>query len=309
MMKYTTKIICFCLSVFISVSLLGQNMKNQFFTWDQFVDNFGKEMVSAESVYDSMKKGGLEENSLSVFDFDFVSDKKENLERLMVFLSEHYPYKKLEITKTEDNWRLNGETDSIPITSDNLMFWALDMYKRGYEFDATLEGYGAPFNPEDMKFPDFDSSKADYYFDEGIAAYNAGNLSGALINWSNAIVINPKDVDALYSRAIVKAELHTWKAALQDYDKAIEIAPNFISAILNRGSVKDENGDYEGAIADYNKVIDLSEKDLDQKAKAYFNRGNTNFNQDDTNGACVDWKMAKELGADYANERLEKYCK
>ena len=42
---------------------------------------------------------------------------------------------------------------------------------------------------------------------------------------------------------------------------------------------------------------------------AYFNRGNSKFNKGDKEGACNDWTNAKELGADYAQERIDNNCK
>lgn len=35
------------------------------------------------------------------------------------------------------------------------------MYKRGYEFDSTLDAYGGLFDTKDSKLPDLDSSKAE----------------------------------------------------------------------------------------------------------------------------------------------------
>ncbi|MDH5434933.1 MAG: hypothetical protein OEY19_13400 [Gammaproteobacteria bacterium] len=284
-------------------------MENQFYNWDDFINNFGKEMVSAENVYLGMVESGLKDFAMSEFDFHFVSDKKENLEELKKFLEKSYPYKVDNIKKYEDLWDLSGVTNKIPVTQELLLYWALDMAKRGYEFDAKLDGYGSPIDPKNPILPDLARSKEDYYFDKGIDAYNAGDLSGAIINWTLVIEINPDDPNSYYSRAIVKNELYTWKAALRDYDKAIELAPKFISALNNRGSLKDENGDYEGAINDYNRVIELSDKDIENKQMAYFNRGNSRFNMKDKDGACKDWNMALELGAAYASERIDKYCK
>jgi hypothetical protein len=42
-----------------SFSGFGQNkMENIFITWDNFVDGFGREMVSAEDVFNNMVKSG-----------------------------------------------------------------------------------------------------------------------------------------------------------------------------------------------------------------------------------------------------------
>lgn len=285
----------------------GQNKnEDRFITWEQFSQNFGKEIVSALDVFNNMKVNGVSDFSLAKLDFNFISNSKEKLEKLHGFIDEHYPYEVKSIKKIKKGlWELNGETNEIPITEDNLLYWGLDMYKRGYEFDTKLDGYGALFDPKNQKFPELTQEKEDSYFNKGIECYNSGNLSGAILNWTICIKINPKNPNAYYSRAIVKNELYTWKSSIADYNKAIEIAPDFIDAIINRGTVKDENEDYEGALTDYEKALELKPND----AMTYFNIGNTKFNQGKKLEACENWKKAKELGADYAQERINQLCK
>jgi tetratricopeptide (TPR) repeat protein len=101
--------------------------------------------------------------------------------------------------------------------------------------------------------------------------------------------------------------LRTWKAALRDYDEALRIAPRFMSALVNRGSLKADNGDHQGAMSDYDMVIQHA-SDTDQKAMAYFNRGNSKLQLSDQAGACEDWKEARALGADYASARISEHC-
>lgn len=293
-------------------TLLGygqKKMENKFITWDDFVDGFGKEMVSAEDVFNSMTKSGLKDNCLTKMDFTFISDKKENLEKLGEFIKTHYPYSVQEVKKYEELWEINGETNEIPITADNLLFWGLDMYKKGYEFDSKLDAYGGPFDPKNQKFPIIDATKTDFYFDKGLECYNNGDLSGAIFNWSLSIQIDPFDSYAYYSRAIVKNELYTWKAALNDYDKAIEIDPKFVDALINRGALKDENGDYQGAIDDYETVLKLDKLEQKDKQQAYLNLGNTYFNLKNKTKACENWNKALENGAEFAKERLTEHCK
>lgn len=279
---------------------------NQFFTWEDFVANFGAEMRFAGEVYEGMAENGLKDNCLCQFDFTFVSDDKENLERLAEALASRYSYTITGIEPVEDEWELNGETSEISVTEDNLMYWALDMAKRGYEFDAKFEAYGAPFDPNAQRLPDLDPSKEDFWFDRAETQYDAGNLSAALIGWSHVIAINPRNADAFYSRAIVKAELFTWKSALRDYDAALEIDPEDYRALINRGSLKADHDDHQGAMADYDKVIEFA-SDRD-KAMAYFNRGNSKLALEDNAGACADWKRAQALGAEYAQERIDENC-
>jgi tetratricopeptide (TPR) repeat protein len=233
---------------------------------------------------------------------------KEKLQRLAEFLRTHYPYCIESPQAAAEQWELNGKTDRLAVTGDNLMYWALDMAKRGYEFDAEFDSYGAPFDPKTQEFPELSVPREDYWFALGVSQYGTGNLSGALIGWSHAISINPRNADAFYSRAIIKSELYTWKAALRDYDAALEIAPHFLSALLNRGSLKDDNGDHRGAIDDYDQVIASASQDDSNLAMAYFNRGNSKHSLGDNTGACADWGRALELGAGYARDRIAEYC-
>jgi tetratricopeptide (TPR) repeat protein len=280
-------------------------MENTFFTKAQFKDNFGKEMVSAGSVYEQRKKSGLNDYSLATYDFVFISDAKEKLIRLRDFLSKNYEYKLNEIKKIDDYWELTGDATEFPVDENNLMYWALDLYCKAHEFDCKLDGYGAMGNPENQTYPDTENKDADYYFELAMEAYNRRNLGMSEIHFSTAIKINPNDPNSWYSRAIIKDELHTWKAARRDYDKAIELAPDFVDAIVNRAANKDEAGEYDAAIEDYGKAIVLEP----DNGMAYFNRGNSKFNKKDNKGACEDWHKAKELGAEYAQERIDEHCK
>lgn len=280
-------------------------MEKRYFTQEQFNNNFGKEMVSASEVYELRKVSGIKDYAFATYDFVYISDNKNKLDSLGHFLTNSYGYKIGETKKVKDYWELAGDATELPVDEDNLMYWALDLYYKGYEFDCKLDGYGATGDPQNQNFPKMDASLDDHYFELAMEAYNKRNLGIAIIHFSTAIKINPKDPNAWYSRAIAKDELHTWKSARRDYDKAIELAPDFVDAIVNRAANKDEAEEYDEAIKDYSKAIQLDPTN----AMAYFNRGNSKFSKGDKKEACEDWKKAKELGADYAQERIDDHCK
>jgi tetratricopeptide (TPR) repeat protein len=280
-------------------------MEKRYFTQEQFNKNFGKEMVSAFEVYEQRKKSGIKDYALATYDFVYISDSKNKLDSLGGFLKTNCNFKIGETKKEDGYWELTGDATEFPVDEDNLMYWALDLYCKGYEFDCKLDGYGAMGDPKNQNFPPMDSSLEEYYFELAMDAYNKRNLGMAIIHFSTVIKINPKDPNAWYSRAIIKDELHTWKAARRDYDKAIELAPDFVDAIVNRAANKDEAGEYDEAIKDYSLAIQIDSTN----AMAYFNRGNSKFNKGDKEGACNDWKSAKELGAGYAQERIDNSCK
>jgi tetratricopeptide (TPR) repeat protein len=277
----------------------------RYFTHEEFVENFGKEKVSAEDLYNLFKKNGLTDNALGTFDIVYISNTKEKLDLLGEFLTENYEFKMKSSEQVDDHWEIAGDSRPIPVDLENILYWGLDLYVKGYEYDCYLDGYGAMMNHNKPEFLKMDSTMEDHYFEEGLAAYNRRNLGSAIINWNLAIKINPLDPNAYYSRAIAKDELYTWKSALRDYDKAIELAPKFVNAIVNRAALKDDNGDYKGAIEDYNTAIELEPNNH----MAYFNRGNTRLNLGDKKSACEDWGKAKELGSDSADERIKEHCK
>jgi tetratricopeptide (TPR) repeat protein len=280
-------------------------MGERYFSHDQFVENFGKEMTSASDVYNLRKKDGVPDYAYATFDFVYISDVKSKLEDLASFLSNNYGFKIRKIEKEKEQWMLAGDATRFPVDEDNLMFWALDLYCKGYQFDCVLDGYGAIEETEILDIDMLEKNYADLYFELATEAYNNQNFGMAIVHFSIAIKINPNDPNSWYSRAIIKDELHTWKAARRDYDKAISIAPDFVDAIVNRGVNKDNAGEFAGAIEDYNKAIDIEPAN----AMAFFNRGNSKNNINDDKGACEDWEKALALGAEYAQERIDEYCR
>ncbi len=279
------------------------SIDNRYFKTKLFDFGFRTEVEISQDIYKNLVRSGLKEYQLLTYSIDFISDKKEKLDSLANFLIIHYKYKIKEIKKEEDGWILYTAATPFPVDSNTFLYWVIDMYVLGYNFDCRIKGYGPAVHTG--KFPDLSKNKAAFYFDEGTNAYNNKNKSSAIINWTNVLKIEPNNTNALYSRAKVKNELYLLKDALNDYDKAIEIAPKFTEAITNRAKIKEKVGDYDGAISDYSRVIELDPKN----AMAYFNRGNSNLKNGDKASACADWKKAKELGVDYVNERLIDQCK
>jgi len=280
-------------------------MDNRYFTKADFNSNFGKEMVSAITVYKRMANSGFKEYALATFDFVFTADTKDKLDSLAAFLTDNYGFT-LEPPKKEKNlWVLQGDAIELPYSEDNLLFWAMDLYCKGYAFDCRLNGYGALTDPKHVRFENVENVRADSLLRKGMNALNKTNFGAAIIYFTTALRINPAMKTAFQARGYCKDEIHCWKAARMDYDKALEIDPNYVDALLIRATNKDDAGEHGAALEDYNKVIALDPiNDL-----AYSNRGNTKFSLGDKKGACEDWAKAKSLDSPYAEARLSKECR
>lgn len=278
-------------------------MATRFFTRDEFNTFFVREITQSFEVYNRMASDGFESNQLATFDIDFISDNQEKLERLARFLQSNYDFSVKEIAKKE-YWTLHCDGVELPYTKENLMFWAVDLYCKGYEFDCRLMAYGT-ITPGEPKFPPMGEELETEYYHKGIIALNKRNFGAAIVYLSILIEMKPDFAKAWHARGYAKDEIHLWKAARKDYDMAIEKDPHFVDALVIRATNKDEAKEYESAIIDYNRAIEIDPAN----AAAWFNRGNTKMNMGDKKGACEDWEQARVLGASYAEERINAACR
>lgn len=113
-------------------------------------------------------------------------------------------------------------------------------------------------------------NSAEDLFNSGLAKSEAGDIQGAIADYTEAIRLNPNYAKAHNKRGIIHGRnLRDYPAAKADFDRAIEINPNYGDAYYNRARVREFLEDKDGAIADYHKAAELYEKD-----------GNTNDYQD-----------------------------
>ncbi|MCK4745719.1 MAG: hypothetical protein KAT15_01730 [Bacteroidales bacterium] len=191
-----------------------------------------------------------------------------------------------------------------------------------------------------MALYDFDEAiklKTDFalaYHDRAGIKRRSGDLQGSHFDYRTAIEYQPHFPQAFNNMGSVKILLGDYEGAIQDYTIALEQDPEFIFAMNNRGYARYFMGKLDGALTDFDAAITLSSrfpvaiinkasllagknevipalKLLDgaleehpDETLLYLNRGLIRELTGDLNGACEDWTMAKDLGADEANEYL-----
>ena len=137
---------------------------------------------------------------------------------------------------------------------------------------------------------------ADTYYKRGNTKYNLGLYKSAILDYTDAIRLNPDFAEVYISRGAAKSSLSEYFAAISDFDTAIRLNPDCAIAYFNRGCAKDSLGEYFAAISDFDTVIRLAPDFVD----AYNNRGLTKASLGEYFAAIRDYDTAIRLNPDYA---------
>jgi tetratricopeptide (TPR) repeat protein len=89
----------------------------------------------------------------------------------------------------------------------------------------------------------------------GLGYLRSKQYDKAIIDFSEAILVNPKNPFAFDNRGDAWREKGNYDRALADYNEALAIEPSFTSALLNRGITYDLQGDKTKARADYEAAL------------------------------------------------------
>ena len=90
----------------------------------------------------------------------------------------------------------------------------------------------------------------------GLGYLRSKQYDKAIIDFSEAILINPKNPFAFDNRGDAWREKGNYERALADYDEALAIEPTFTSALLNRGITYERQGDKAKARQDYETALE-----------------------------------------------------
>lgn len=131
------------------------------------------------------------------------------------------------------------------------------------------------------------------YVARGIRNELGGNFARALLDYTEAIRMEPKSILAHYQRGCLHLELGNLKQAVADLDVVIKLDLNYgaIRAHLRRGHVHAEMGQRDRALADYAEVIQRAYSNAEgrgMRADAYKARG-------DYAAANADYAKARQM--------------
>jgi tetratricopeptide (TPR) repeat protein len=89
----------------------------------------------------------------------------------------------------------------------------------------------------------------------GVERKRAGDIDGAIADYSTAIGLNPKDPFGYNNRANAWRDKGDLARAIADYTAALKIDPGYTAAYVNRGRVHERMKNLDAARADYREAI------------------------------------------------------
>ncbi|MBI1287930.1 MAG: tetratricopeptide repeat protein [Flavobacteriales bacterium] len=144
------------------------------------------------------------------------------------------------------------------------------------------------------------------HFDRGQLYMRMNDQRSALKDFKKVVELNPENIQLTWDIGRVSYDLEEYADALSYYSRAIDrLETPQPQMLLIRGETFEKLKNYQAAIEDYTRVI-KAETSL---ADAHYLRGQAKARLGDTDGACVDWKKAAELGHSEAKGVVVYNCK
>jgi Flp pilus assembly protein TadD len=97
--------------------------------------------------------------------------------------------------------------------------------------------------------------KAAELIKEGYTAWRAGNRSAAISHYTNALALDPKQVDALNTLGVIYEEVGDKTKAAEAYRRAIRLDSRFLPAYSNLGYLFWNQGDFQSASYYFQKRV------------------------------------------------------
>ena len=147
----------------------------------------------------------------------------------------------------------------------------------------------------------FSGIAADYFYESGVNEWAHGMSDPAEMDFTIAIVLNPRHARAYCERGANKSERHVFDEAIPDLSRAIEIDPKYALAYYERGVAFVGKCEYDKALADLNKAIELDPK----HATAYHYRACVYYTQRRWSDAQADFRRCYE----WADSKMQDYTR
>lgn len=138
-------------------------------------------------------------------------------------------------------------------------------------------------------------------FNEGTAAFDAGDYTAAIAKWQEFLVLNPEMHPVHGNLGNAHRELGDLDSARASYEVLIAAEPDNLMANYNVGEMLVEEGDIDGAIVYFERVLQTSPDD----PAVYYNVAELYFSQRQMESAIGYYKRALEVDPTYLSAHMQ----
>lgn len=152
----------------------------------------------------------------------------------------------------------------------------------------------------------YTSSSSPYFYERAEMKVIAGKYKEAVMDYNMFYDVVKGAVTAAFYLQREQAEIQCrmYQQAIDDINKAVELEPGNADYWLEKGAVHMRFNQLSEAVQALNKAISLNDK----LGAAYRMLGYCQV-KENKNSACANFAKAKELGDEYVDKLIEKYCK
>ena len=129
------------------------------------------------------------------------------------------------------------------------------------------------------------------FYARGSAHQAKGQHDPAIVDYDQAIKLNPNFGAAFYNRGTAYASKDHYDRALQDYDKVITLKPGEPMGYIQRGRAYKSLKRYDAALADFQKAVQINPNFY----RAYDNRGDAYVSKGSLDEAIADYSKTVQL--------------
>ncbi|MDZ8050033.1 MAG: tetratricopeptide repeat protein [Aulosira sp. ZfuVER01] len=156
-------------------------------------------------------------------------------------------------------------------------------------------------------FLEYEPDLNQFYVNLGDKSFEQGESDTAIINYNQALQLNPQNAEVYYKRGMVRYHLGDYEGAIADYTQVIQVNLNHTKAYNQRGLARYQLGDYQAAIDDYTQALRINP----HVAVTYRNRADARSHLGDHQGAIEDYTQAIKINPHYAitykNSSISRY--
>ena len=150
---------------------------------------------------------------------------------------------------------------------------------------SVLSAFFAAFVVVTVVSQSFAQPNAEAFFVSGTEHLNSGRFEQAIAEFSRAIQLDPRFVNAYNNRGIAYKRLNQLDRSIADFTKGISIDPKDADLFSNRASVYALQKNYDRAEMDYSEAIRLAPREI----KQYYRRGDLRLDQFRFDAAIADY--------------------